>query len=260
MLSFQFLASLLSELCLLDKVFHTNYSACTLMKLSKKHGIVVVAFLAVVVCGWGVFRTYKTATRNIQGQPSLPANQSQVQQSTPQSEIDSVKDLVDGEYTFPPMDTSTWQTYRNEELGFEVKIPKNWEMREMYKEEGKSIDIWFSQKGKWYEFEGGSYNAIILAISFKTNPFFQPPESVLKSFKESHENVSIQRTVINGVPFYYNNGFDEGVMTTASFPKNYSFNLSSSLILDVYPDVGHVLRGMIQTVKFDGINSTQQIR
>ena len=49
-------------------------------------------------------------------------------------------------------------------------------------------------------------------------------------------------------------------MITASFSKNYSFNLSSSLILDVYPDVGHVLRGMIQTVKFDGINSTQQIR
>ena len=260
MLSFHSGSSLLPGFHLLDKVLYTNYSACTLMKLSKKHGIVVVAFLAVIACGWGVFRTYKTATRNIQGQPSLPTNQSQVQQNTSQSEIDSVKDFVDGEYTLPPMDTSTWQTYRNEELGFEVKIPKNWEMREMYKEESKSIDIWFSQKGKWYEFEGGSYNAIILAISFKTNPFFQPPESVLKSFKESHENVSIQRTVINGVPFYYNNGFDEGVMTTASFPKNYSFNLSSSLILDVYPDVGHVLRGMIQTVKFDGINSTQQIR
>jgi len=125
-LSFQFLASLLSEFRLLDKVFHTNYSACTLMKLSKKQGIVVVAFLAVVACGWGIFRTYRVATRNIQGQSPLSANQSQVQQNTPQGEIDSVKDLVDGEYTFPPMDTSTWQTYRNEELGFEVKIPKSW--------------------------------------------------------------------------------------------------------------------------------------
>ncbi|QQS21375.1 MAG: hypothetical protein IPL87_02590 [Candidatus Moraniibacteriota bacterium] len=178
---------------------------------------------------------------------------STLQQPATQSEIESIKDLIDGEYTFTPIDTTNWQTYRNEELGFEVKIPKNWEMRELYREENKSIDIWFSQKGKWYKFEGGNENAIIIGISFKTNPFFQFSEPILKLWKASY-NISIKRAVINGSPLYYYNGFGEGIMTTASFPKDYSFDLSSSLILDTYPDVRRVLRGMIQTVKFDGIN------
>lgn len=40
--------------------------------------------------------------------------------------IESVSDLVDGEYIFTPVDTSKWQTYRNNDAGFEVKIPSNW--------------------------------------------------------------------------------------------------------------------------------------
>jgi hypothetical protein len=32
--------------------------------------------------------------------------------------------------TTEPIDTSDWKTYRNEEYGFEVKYPKDWEIRE----------------------------------------------------------------------------------------------------------------------------------
>lgn len=174
------------------------------------------------------------------------------QQSMAPNEIESVKDLIDGEYTLAPVDTSDWQTYRNEEVGFEVRIPKDWEMREVYKEEGKNIDLWFSQKGKWYEFENGKENAIIAGVSFKTNPSFSSPETSLKSWKNSYK-ISVKRATINDVPMYYYSGFGEGVETTASFPKNYSFSLSSSLVLSEYPDVQRVLYGMIQSLRFDAI-------
>ena len=222
--------------------------------------VAAVSLVLLVVFGGGILWRFHITTQEMmrQAQETQAVQKgAEVQKQAAHSEIESVKDLIDGEYTFSPVDTSTWQTYRNEELGFEVKIPKDWEMRDIYQDEDKSADIWFSQKGKWYEFEGGSYNAIIISISFKTNPFFQLSESVLKSFKESHDNVSIGYAVINGVPFYYHDGFDEGIMTTASFPKNYSFALSSSLILDEYPEVRNVLRGMAQTGKVDGISSAE---
>lgn len=174
------------------------------------------------------------------------------QQSVAQNEIESIKDLIDGEYVFTPVDTSDWQTYRNEEVGFEVKIPKDWEMREIHKEEGKSINLWFSQKGKWYEFENGKENAIIAGISYKTNPLFSFPETSLKSWKNSYK-ISIRSIVIDDVPMYYYSGFGEGVGTTSSFPREYSFSLSSSLILREYPDVQRVLSGMIQSLRFDAI-------
>ena len=31
---------------------------------------------------------------------------------SPDSEIASIKDLIDGDYQFPAVDTSTWKTYR----------------------------------------------------------------------------------------------------------------------------------------------------
>lgn len=47
----------------------------------------------------------------------------QVDQQKKADEIESVRDLIDGEYAFTPVDTSDWKTYRNEEYGFEVKYP-----------------------------------------------------------------------------------------------------------------------------------------
>lgn len=40
--------------------------------------------------------------------------------------IENIKDLIDGEYVFAPIDTSDWQTYKNEQHEYGIRFPKNW--------------------------------------------------------------------------------------------------------------------------------------
>ncbi len=41
-------------------------------------------------------------------------------------DIKNIMELVDGEYKFNKVDTSNWKTYRNEDIGIEMKIPSDW--------------------------------------------------------------------------------------------------------------------------------------
>lgn len=222
--------------------------------LSKRVVFVVLALCATATLVGVVFSSYfgrKTATKPAVSESTVQASKTDSSLS-PDSEIASIKDLIDGEYQFPAVDTSTWKTYRNNEMGFEVKIPQDWEMRNPYIEKGIATYLWFGQKEKFYRFEGGYEDAIVASFSLRTNPHFGYNEGGLISW---HNYGAVIKSVnVNGVDFYYHNGYGgEGIDTTAVFPKDYTFSLSSSLILSEYPDVQNVLQGMMQTVKFDGI-------
>ena len=41
-------------------------------------------------------------------------------------DVKNIMELVDGEYKFDKVDTSNWKTYRNEDIGIEMKIPGDW--------------------------------------------------------------------------------------------------------------------------------------
>ena len=83
--------------------------------------LIIGILVALVLVGVGIFG-WKTENM------SHPEQIAQtIEQPEKSEEIESVRDLIDGEYVFTSIDTSDWQTYRNEEAGFEVRIPKNFE-------------------------------------------------------------------------------------------------------------------------------------
>lgn len=58
-----------------------------------------------------------------------PTQTEEVEKSHSQNkekEILSIQDLIDEKYDFTQINTSDWKDYRNETVGFQTKIPKNW--------------------------------------------------------------------------------------------------------------------------------------
>ncbi|QQR77170.1 MAG: hypothetical protein IPJ67_03415 [Candidatus Moraniibacteriota bacterium] len=191
------------------------------MKLPNKYvlfGIISAILIATIVGAWCVFRNQKT-TQSVQDKISS-LEQSNSQRSTSQSEIESVKDLIDGEYTFAPVDTSTWQTYRDEELGFEVKIPEDWSG----KADGEGVCL--QEKERKYFVEETSVCPIRISFSDRENLQASRFHDILSRRIKTPEN-KVWHTRVDGYDTIVSYGF--GNVLAYIFYGNKYYLVSSEL-------------------------------
>lgn len=204
----------------------------------KKRILITGILIAVLLMAGGFFVVQKKIKTPV-GQ-----NRNQVQNA----EIESVKDLVDGEYKFENVDTNGWQTYGNTKYGFEIKYPKDWEIQENSSSEGeKYVAINFNQKNARDVAEGLKEGSVVIYVS--TDKTKEPILTELKRLKKEY-NASIWKTSVDGLEGYYFRGFGEGLRMNVG---DYDFSITSSLTsekTDRDDQIRNVLNGMIQMLHF----------
>lgn len=168
-------------------------------------------------------------------------------------EIESIKDLIDGEYVFTSIDTSDWKTYQNEEMevGFEMKIPKNWKLVNSYKDnEIKGVYLYFGKEGAVYSIpEGGESDSAILVLSSdRFNKKAIPIRDFLQKRKSGYgESVSslsidnVEAIVLGEKAVYF---FKDDKAWTISFQLYY--DPSNSIHINEHD----IFNGMLKTFKF----------
>lgn len=80
-----------------------------------------------------------------------------------------IEKLIDGEATFEKITTDNWKTYRNKEMGFEIKVPQDWtcQIRDFQSAEKKSHSSNMSQfcSRKTDKYKGGMQALIVHKVA-----------------------------------------------------------------------------------------------
>ncbi|OGF28294.1 hypothetical protein A2477_03325 [Candidatus Falkowbacteria bacterium RIFOXYC2_FULL_47_12] len=95
--------------------------------MNKKVIISVATVIILALIGGGVFWYLKTQKREV----NPPVTENKPEQT--QDNNNQLQRQV-ASSTTKDIDMSNWETYRNEEYGFEVKYPEGWELSEEYKQ------------------------------------------------------------------------------------------------------------------------------
>lgn len=228
-----------------------------MQRFSKKYIIVLVTAGIILASSWFWYVLNKTSEK-VESVPVVGNNSDQVvedqTQQKQENEIESIKDLIDGEYVFDPIDTSNWKTYRNEEAGFEMKIPKNWYVNDLSKSKIDSVakyyngeeqsGVCFGEKGKKYFIEGGQEDALCLYVHKDENILESSKyrEFTLKRKKGYDGHVFL--TTVDGYAAIVQDGFG---LETYIFRDNDYWVLSHIVgdlkIISLYPNI-------LQSIKF----------
>lgn len=172
-----------------------------------------IVFIVVVLFVGGVLWYAQKVKREIAEVAQKQSEEIKKEQETKQEEknekdikkdeIASIQDLIDGEYIPKPVDISDWQTYRNEELGFEMKMPRDWILADTYIEKDPDIqgdNFYFGKKNTTYTIpEGGkSSSAIIISSSNRYNKKAMPLRDFIQLRKSDYAQ-KLHTFSLNGI-------------------------------------------------------------
>ena len=101
-----------------------------------KRNLIIVIVVLVALVGAVVLWNQKSNQQNTNQEEQRTIKQTQ-EQKTVQEEQANQNQINEELTQKEQIDTSNWKTYRNEELGFEVKYPEEWGVKKM-----KFVTIW----------------------------------------------------------------------------------------------------------------------
>ena len=200
-------------------------------------GIFIIAFLAIFYCS--------TSSKQL-ADNSVDNNTPQLQQESPQipdqnKYADAVKDLIDAKQIFNVnLDTSNWQTYRNEKMGFEIRIPKDWYVNDS----SESGGVCFGKKGVNYYYEEAKEDPICLLIE---NNNGSPSEfrDALKRDRKSYKTRFTSAT-IDGYPAIIRDSF---ALITYIFREKDTVSLTYR-VSDEYFETEAMYFPILQSIRF----------
>ena len=178
----------------LDKTPLPNYNP-TMPKKAIITSSIVFFIVAILTGAFLFWHERKSSSNTDQPDTSNGAMQAtRSSENTTEDEISSIiKGMAEGEYQFPPVDTSKWKTYRNDELGFEVKMPEYLEEVGIERDpKAGFVQVGFGKKGESYSIGEGTSSTSLFSIRSQdqSNPNVMPLRRYVESrIQRNHDKV-----------------------------------------------------------------------
>lgn len=208
--------------------------------MNQKPLFLAVALIALVVIGgafWVMQKRQVAVNQPVMTDPVVEVSHS----LSKEKEILNIQDLVDGEYNFFQTNTSDWEDYRNETIGFHTKIPNDWFCGGVAL--APSLTSQFvcleeKERENYYEGKYTKHNLIMFNRVDSENSSLEVRDSILMD-KKAGARVYTAKTV------------NETVVVTVG--KNYTniYDISGEWILIGFPSVEkRILDGFVSEFRY----------